>query len=252
VAALVSVWGKLAGSRPGKWSVWKYNWLANHKTIEALERARPHVHGVLLDVGCGNQAFTPLFRDRASGYVGLDLERPAGIDGRGPDVLGRAEALPIRSSSVDTVLGLALLTYMTEPRRMLEEAHRVMRPGGTLIVEFTQIAPLWNPPHDYWRFTSFGAEHLLKEAGFDAVEWIPIGGLWAAVGLNVIGGVNRLNRGPWRILTEIPSRLLYVIFQLGFEVMDRLFDDDGERMARLVVARRIEDPAKPVDSTPRR
>jgi SAM-dependent methyltransferase len=241
----VSAWRKLTGGRPGKWSVWKYNWLANHKTIAALERARPHVHGVLLDIGCGNQAFVPLLRDRAARYVGLDLERSPDANGKGPDVLGRAEALPIRSGSVDTVLGLALLTYLTEPQRMLEEAHRVMRPGGTLIVEFTQIAPLWNPPHDYWRFTSFGAKHLLAEAGFEAVEWIPIGGLWAAVGLNVIGAVNRVNRGPWRIVTEIPSRLLYIVFQLGFELMDRLFDDEGERMARLVVARRVTHPSEP-------
>jgi len=82
---------------------------------------------------------------------------------------------------------------------------------------------------------------LLAEAGFEPVEWIPMGGLWAAVGLNVIAGINRVNRGPWRIVTELPSRALYVVFQLGFELLDRVFFDPGEMMARLVVARRIAD-----------
>src|SRR6185295_5963796 len=141
------------------------------------------------------------------------------------------------------------LTYLTEPRRMLEEAHRVLRPGGTVIVEFTQIAPLWNPPHDYWRFTGFGAKRLLDETGFEIVEVIPIGGLWAAVGLQVLRPLNRLNRGPVRVLTEIPVRILYVVLQLGFEAMDRLFVDDGERLARLVVARKVGD--RPPDQAPR-
>src|SRR5262249_37120571 len=142
-----------SAGRPGKWSVWKYNWLANHKTIRALERARLHAHGVLLDVGCGHKAFAPYFDGQVTRYLGVDLADPGGDDAaRRPDALGRAEALPFRTGSIDTVLGLALLTYLTEPQRMLDEAHRVLRPGGIAIVEFTQIAPLWNPPHDYFRF----------------------------------------------------------------------------------------------------
>ena len=45
---------------------------------------------------------------------------------------------------------------------MLEEAHRVLQPGGVLILEFTQMAPLHDEPHDYFRFTRYGAEQLLE------------------------------------------------------------------------------------------
>src|SRR5205814_5116426 len=45
--------GRRPRRRPGKWSVWQFNWLANHKIIRALERSRPHAHGVLLDLRCG-------------------------------------------------------------------------------------------------------------------------------------------------------------------------------------------------------
>jgi len=47
-----------------------------------------------------------------------------------------------------------------------------------------------------------------------------------------------VNRGPARILTEIPVRLLYVVLQLGFELLDRLCFSPDEVLAHLVVARR--------------
>jgi len=137
------------------------------------------------------------------------------------------------------VLGLSMLTYLSEPGRMLAEAHRVLRPGGTLILEFTQTAPLHDAPHDYFRFTRYGAEWLLRQAGFEPLEYVPIGGLWARVGLSTIAALNRWNRGPTRVLTEVPVRLLYVVLQAWFELLDRVFFDPHEVLAHLVVAKRV-------------
>jgi len=131
-----------------------------------------------------------------------------------------------------------MLTYLSEPIRMLEEAHRVLEPGGTLLLEFTQMAPLHDPPHDYFRFTRYGAAWLLERAGFEPVEFIPIGGLMARVGLSAIAALNRINRGPTRVLTEIPVRILYIVLQLGFELLDRVLFDPREVLSHLVVARR--------------
>jgi hypothetical protein len=131
-----------------------------------------------------------------------------------------------------------MLTYLPEPSRMLDEAARVLKPGGMLVLEFTQMAPLHDEPFDYFRFTRYGAAWLLERSGFEPVEFIPIGGLWARVGLSAIAALNRLNRGPARVLTEIPVRLLYVVLQPAFELLDRLFFDPREVLAHLVVARR--------------
>ncbi len=231
-------WGALTRTRTGKWSVWKYNWLANHKIIRALERARAHARGVLLDVGCGSRPFAWLFADRVERYLGTDLPGSVFLGGAPPDAYARAEELPLRDHSVDTVLGLSMLTYLPEPQRMLGEASRVLKPGGVLLLEFTQMAPLHDPPHDYYRFTRYGAEWLLRRAGFEPIEFIPIGGLMSRVGLSAIAVLNRLNRGPTRVLTEIPVRVLYVVVQVLFELLDRVFFTRGEVLAHLVVARR--------------
>jgi SAM-dependent methyltransferase len=238
VARVSGVMRRLARTRTGPWSVWKFNWLANHKIIAALERARPHARGVLLDVGCGARPFAWVLERVVERYLGTDLRSSRFLGDRPPDVYARGEALPVRGESIDTVLGLSMLTYFSEPLELLREARRVLRPGGTLLLEFTQMAPLHDEPHDYFRFTRYGAAHLLERAGFEPVELIPIGGLWARVGLSTIAAINRVNRGPARVVTEIPARLLYVALQLLFEGLDRVFFDPREVLAHLVVARR--------------
>lgn len=222
----------------GKWEFWKFNWLARHKIIRALERARPHASGQLLDVGCGWRPFAGVFEGRVDRYWGTDLSASEDLAGVAPDFYSRAEALPVRSGSMDTVLGLSMLTYLEEPDRALGEAFRVLRPGGVLIMEFTQMAAVLEHGHDYYRFTRFGAEVMTRRAGFEPLASIPIGGLWSRVGLHLIGRLNRINRGPLRPLTELPVRLLYVVIQLSFEALDHLLPTPAERLAHVVVARK--------------
>lgn len=234
----MTLWRAMTGGETGKWSFWKFNWLANHKILAALERARVHARGELLDMGCGRKPFAPLFAGRITRYWGTDLSVSPYLGAARLDAYARAEAQPFRDGSFDTVLGLSMLTYLPEPIRMVREAHRVLKPGGVLLLEFTQMVPLHDEPYDFFRFTRYGAQYLLEESGFEPLEYIPIGGLWARVGLTMIAGLNRVNRGPTRVLTEIPVRILYAAIQLLCELLDRLFFDPREVLSHLVVARR--------------
>ena len=234
-------WTRLRRSRTTRWTFWKYHWIIYHRTIEALERARVHVQGDLLDIGCGDRPFEWVFAGRAARSIGTDLKNSAYLDARPPDVHARSEQLPFRDASFDTVVGLSMITYLPEPLAVLREANRLLRPGGTLVMEFTQMVPLHDPPWDFFRYTRYGAGYLLERAGFEPVEFIPIAGLWTRVGMSVISGLNRINRGPARVLTEIPVRLLYAVLQPAFAVLDRLFFDPREVVGHLVVARRSRD-----------
>jgi len=240
VAGPVERWWRGHSTRPrGKWEFWKYGWLVAHKNIRALERARRHARGALLDIGCGSRPFASLFRGRVERYWGTDLYGSPYMGACPPDAWARAESLPVRGGSMDTLLALSMVTYLPEPGAMLREANRVLRPGGIALIEFTQMVPLHDEPHDYFRFTRYGAAYLLRRAGFEPIEFLPIGGLWSRVGMSVLGALNRVNRGPTRVLTEIPVRVLYVILQLGFELLDRIAFDPREVIAHLVVARKV-------------
>jgi len=222
----------------GKWSVWKFNWLANHKLIRALERTRHHAHGQLLDIGCGSRPFAACFAGRVSHYWGTDLRGSRHLQARPPDAYAPAGAQPIRTGSMDTVVSFSVVTYLPEPSLLFREAARVLKPGGVAFVEFAQMEPILDAPHDYYRFTPYGARYQFERAGFEVLEVIPLGGLWARVGLSLIGALNRLNRGPLRWLTELPVRLLYVALQIFFEGMDRVFFNPLEAMSHLVIARK--------------
>jgi SAM-dependent methyltransferase len=235
-------WRVVSGRSPGRWSVWRFNWLVNHQVIAALMRARPHAHGVLLDVGCGAKRFARWFRGHVTAYLGADLAASPRLRAASPEVFARGERLPFRAGSIDTVPGLSMLEHLPQPSQPLDEARRGLRPGGILLLEFPQMVPRYDEPHDYFRYTRLGAAWLLERSGFELLEVIPIGGLMTRVGLTTSAALNRLNRGPTRVLIESPVRALYVVLQLLFAGFDRLLFDPREVIAHLVVARRREPP----------
>jgi len=96
----------------------------------------------LLDVGCGDGNYTAPAADRTGAAAGLDrsaamLEAARRRLGRRPDiewVHGDAEKLPFPDASFDVVLGVTVLCFAGDPRAVVNEAGRVLRPGGRLVL----------------------------------------------------------------------------------------------------------------------
>lgn len=82
---------------------------------------------------------------------------------RKPDVVGDIYELPFPDASFPTIVMIEVLEHLTEPSRALTEIYRVLTPGGTLILTTRFLAPPHDTPHDYFRFTSFGLEYLLRD-----------------------------------------------------------------------------------------
>ena len=63
-------------------------------------------------------------------------------------------------------VNIVTLEHVREPARVLCELARTLAPGGRLLL----IAPHeWEEhqqPHDYYRYTRYGLEYLLRQAGF--------------------------------------------------------------------------------------
>lgn len=98
----------------------------------------------IADLGAGEGVLSQLLARRAEYVhcvdksprmvkVGRELARRQGI--RNLDyVLGDIEAIPLRAESVDLALLSQALHHAENPRRALAEAHRVVRPGGRVIL----------------------------------------------------------------------------------------------------------------------
>lgn len=132
-----------------------------------------------------------------------------------PDVRHDLELpLPFPDASYDAVLLINVLEHVFECRQLIQEARRVLKPGGQAIIVVPFLFPIHPSPHDYWRFTRESLERLLSDAGFTAVTVRPLGsGVFAARSQML----NRLLPGPIRFFD-------YVIMRPCAELADRLFN----------------------------
>src|SRR3977135_3500919 len=88
------------------------------------------------DLGCGLEAaFLNYAGDKISHGVGVDDQVEDGVRGRWWRVQGAITApLPVESGHFDHVVMLAVLEHLAEPEPVLREAHRILAPGGSLIM----------------------------------------------------------------------------------------------------------------------
>ena len=92
----------------------------------------PYVQGRLLDIGCGANE---LVHAHGHNSLGVDVHQWGGVDLVVPDTA----RLPYDNESFDTVSILAALNHIPNRTEVLREAHRLLRPGGRMIL--TMIPP---------------------------------------------------------------------------------------------------------------
>jgi SAM-dependent methyltransferase len=89
----------------------------------------------ILDVGCGNGAFTHRLRDDFpdAAVIGLDIAGGMLALVEPPTVQADAMHLPFADNSMDAVLAMHMIYHLPDIDRGLAEMRRVLRPGGLLI-----------------------------------------------------------------------------------------------------------------------
>lgn len=139
----------------------------------------------LLDVGCGSGDF---LAQQASGVrraVGLDLSYPQVevarrrlasriAAGTAEVVRGDAQRLPWPDTSFTVVTCMASFEAFPHPAKALAEMHRVLRPGGRVVLNIGQRVPPGTRTHRVlggrvWVWAEDDVRRLVEEAGFTDV-----------------------------------------------------------------------------------
>lgn len=148
----------------------------------------------VLDVGCGAGMFLGDLAEQigpTGRVIGVDTSRemltlarrtcPAAVELHEAD----AAVLPIPDGSVDAVICVQVLEYVADVPAVLGEMHRVLRPGGRVLIwdtDWTSLAWHSDDPHRMRQILDAWDEHLvhpalprmlpaaLDEAGFE-LSW---------------------------------------------------------------------------------
>jgi 2-polyprenyl-6-hydroxyphenyl methylase/3-demethylubiquinone-9 3-methyltransferase len=118
------------------------HWIAEARAKLVPEAVREG--SVLLDLACGGGLLAPHVAGKGHRHVGLDLSPTALPQARDHGVLPvRADVtrLPVADEVADVVVAGEVLEHVTDPPGLVREACRVLRPGGTLVLD--TIAATW-------------------------------------------------------------------------------------------------------------
>jgi SAM-dependent methyltransferase len=122
------------------------------------------LRGEVLDVGCGRKPYQHLVP--ATRYVGVDIDSPVTRKLATADVFYNGRTLPFAEGSFDAVLCSQVLEHVFKPEEFLSEIHRVLRPGGVLLLATPFAWDEHEQPYDFARYSSFGLRDLIERAGF--------------------------------------------------------------------------------------
>ena len=127
-------------------------------------------NAVIFDIGSkdarGNYCFGPPPADAK--VMCVDIE-----DGPGVDIVTDAHNMvEVEDNSVDCVVTISTLEHVHYPHKVVDEIHRILKPGGFVHINVPFMFPFHADPSDYYRFSYKGIDLLCGEfekldSGFD-------------------------------------------------------------------------------------
>jgi len=138
----------MADNAAGHW--W---YVARRELFRQLLTGRLAPGATALDVGCGTGETMAVLRELGATVVaGTDLSDDALGYARhhphAPVLAARAEQLPFATGCADLVVSSDVLEHLDDDGAGLREYHRVLRPGGVLLVTVPSYRWLWSAHDD--------------------------------------------------------------------------------------------------------
>jgi SAM-dependent methyltransferase len=226
---------------------------------EAIASAAPLAKGRLLDVGCGDKPYEPLFAPYVTAYVGAEYDDTYSGSINAPkgkaDVLYSGDRLPFADGEFDTVLSSQVGEHVPHPEAFFAEIVRVLKPGGKVIFTVPFSYRIHSEPHDFHRFTKYALRSYAEKNGLTVDVLAARGGFWKVIGqklashiglrfarlggdvqrLGSLGYEPALQQKPryWTLPVLAPAIVGVVA---AARVLDRIDRDESDTMGYLLVA----------------
>jgi SAM-dependent methyltransferase len=229
----------------------------------SLAEIAPLAKGKLLDVGCGDRQYEPVFQPFVESYVGVEYaetfdQTSAAARTAKADFIYDGKTLPFEDGTFDTVLSIQVLEHTPTPGHLIGEMARVMKRGGLLILTAPFCFRLHEEPHDYFRFSPHALRVLCEDVGLEITRVDPRGGLFSVIGhkLNsylalqvaqidaVAQAIGKLGHEKlaerkvrWWTLPWVAPTMATIA--AGARVLDRVLPDPTEALGFMLMARKL-------------
>ena len=100
---------------------------------------------------------------------------------KSPDVVTDAALLPFGPGTFDTAICSELLEHVYDPRKVIVEVCRALKPGGSLIICAPFMVGIHGDPYDYARYTDSFWRQILDETGFTDINIQPQGSFYSVI-----------------------------------------------------------------------
>jgi SAM-dependent methyltransferase len=200
-----------------------HNWLIYNIGDHNLLKHSQHYKGTLYDLGAGESPYKDFFLQYADQYIAVDWA--GSYHATKADIAaGLNLPLPIESEVADSVVSLSVMEHLCEPQIMLNEACRILKPGGGIVLQVPWQWWIYEAPYDFFRYTPYGLKYLFEKAGFVDVVVKPQSGFFTMWILKINHFSQRLIRGARLLRGAIKAALLpfWYLGQKAAPLLDNL------------------------------
>lgn len=140
------------------------------KENEAFAKSIPK-GALVLDAGAGKGPCRRMFkhaRYESADIMKIDKEYEK------PTYVCDLKSIPVEDCRFDFVVFNQVLEHVPEPKEVLAELYRVLKPEGKLIYTGPLFYEEHEQPYDFYRYTQFGLKYLFDQTGFsvERLDWL--------------------------------------------------------------------------------
>jgi SAM-dependent methyltransferase len=127
--------------------------------------AVPEGSGLVLDLGGNKGLLRAPLKKLGYQYVNLDCQH---FGSNEPTLIGDAHRLCFKDGTFSIIVSKCTFEHFSDPWRVAQELHRVLKDGGRCIV----WVPFMHPFHadDYYRYTPLGLRHIFQDFAIIRLE----------------------------------------------------------------------------------
>ena len=217
------------------------NWLAIKTNNETVEKNFKNFKGTVYDLGCGERPYEKDILKVADKYIGVDWGDT--LHNLKADIVSDLnKPLPIDSEVAETVTSFQVIEHLCEPQIMLNEAYRILKRNGNIILTVPFQWWIHEAPYDYFRYTIYGLRYMFEKSGFKDIKITSTSGFFSMWILKMNYFSARIIQGPKlvRLIFRAIMIPIWCVSQMLAPILDKLDrNPELETSGYTVVAKKI-------------